>query len=32
MVVAEALANKTAPIVWAVMHRKENYQRTVLAA
>ena len=32
MVVAVALANKTARIAWAVMHRQENYQRTVLAA
>jgi len=32
MVVAVALANKTARIAWAVMHRQENYQRTALAA
>jgi hypothetical protein len=32
MVVAVALANKTARIAWPVMHRQENYQRTVLAA
>jgi len=27
LVVAVALANKTARIAWAVMHRHENYQR-----
>jgi transposase len=32
LVVAVALANKTARIAWAVMHRQENYQRTALAA
>jgi hypothetical protein len=26
LVVAVALANKTACIAWAVMHRQENYQ------
>jgi transposase len=32
LVVAVALANKTARIAWAVMHRKENYQRMAAAA
>ena len=32
MVVAVALANKTARIAWAVMHRHENYQRVAAAA
>jgi transposase len=32
MVVAVALANKTARIAWAVMHRQENYQRMAAAA
>src|SRR5262249_42025810 len=32
LVVAVALANKTAPIAWAVMHRHENYQRVAAAA
>ena len=32
MVVAVALANKTARIAWAVMHRQENYQRMATAA
>jgi transposase len=32
MVVAVALANKTARLTWAVMHRQENYQRMALAA
>jgi len=32
MVVAVALANKTARIAWAVMHRKENYQHMAIAA
>ena len=32
LVVAVALANKTARIAWAVMHRHENYQRVVAAA
>jgi len=32
LVVAVALANKTARIAWAVMHRQENYQRTAAAA
>ena len=32
MVVAVALANKTARIAWAVMHRQENYQRVAKAA
>jgi hypothetical protein len=27
-----ALANKTARIAWAVMHRHENYQRVAAAA
>ena len=27
LVVAVALANKTARIAWAVMHRQENYRR-----
>jgi hypothetical protein len=27
LVVAVALANMTARIAWAVMHRQENYQR-----
>ena len=27
-----ALANKTARIAWAVMHRQENYQRMAAAA
>ena len=30
--VAVALANKTARIAWAVMHRQENYQRLAAAA
>jgi hypothetical protein len=30
-VVAVALANKTARIAWAVMHRQENYQRMATA-
>ena len=30
--VAVALANKTARIAWAVMHRHENYQRVAAAA
>jgi len=30
--VAVALANKTARIAWAVMHRDENYQRVAAAA
>ena len=30
--VALALANKTARIAWAVMHRHENYQRVAAAA
>jgi hypothetical protein len=29
--VAVALANKTARIAWAVMHRQENYQRMAAA-
>jgi transposase len=32
LVVAVALANKTARIAWAVMQRKENYQRMAAAA
>ena len=32
LVVAVALVNKTARIAWAVMHRKENYQRMAIAA
>ena len=32
LVVAVALANKTARIAWAVMHRQENYQRMAIAA
>jgi transposase len=32
LVVAVALANKTARIAWAVMYRKENYQRMAVAA
>src|SRR3954470_8526319 len=32
LVVAVALANKTARIAWAVMHRQENYQRVAKAA
>jgi transposase len=32
LVVAVALANKTARIAWAVMHRQKNYQRTAAAA
>jgi transposase len=32
LVVAVALANKTARIAWAVMHREENYQRLAAAA
>ena len=32
LVVAVALANKTARIAWAVMHRQENYQRVAAAA
>ena len=32
LVVAVALANKTARIAWAVMKRKENYQRVAAAA
>jgi transposase len=32
LVVAVALANKTARIAWAVMHRQENYQRMPAAA
>jgi hypothetical protein len=32
VVVAVALANKTARIAWAVMHRQEKYQRTAAAA
>jgi transposase len=32
LVVAVALANKTARIAWAVMHRQENYQRLTAAA
>jgi transposase len=32
LVVAVALANKTARIAWAVMHRDENYQRMATAA
>src|SRR2546427_7273360 len=32
LVVAVALANKTARIAWAVMHRHENYQRLAAAA
>ena len=32
LVVAVALANKTALIAWAVMHRQENYQRMAAAA
>ncbi len=31
MVVAVALANKTARIAWAVMHRQQNYQRMAVA-
>jgi transposase len=32
LVVAVALANKTARIAWAVMHKQENYQRMAIAA
>src|SRR6516225_633439 len=32
LVVAVALANKTARIAWALMHRHENYQRVAAAA
>ena len=32
LVVAVALANKTARIAWAVMHRQENYRRVAAAA
>ena len=32
LVVAVALANKTARIAWAAMHRHENYQRVAAAA
>ena len=32
LVVAVALANKTARIAWAVMHRHENYRRVAAAA
>jgi transposase len=32
LVVAVAVANKTARIAWAVMHRQENYQRMAAAA
>ena len=32
LVVVVALANKTARIAWAVMHRHENYQRVAAAA
>jgi transposase len=32
LVVAVALANKTARIAWAVMHRDENYQCMAAAA
>ena len=32
LVVAVALANKTARIAWAVMHRQESYQRMAMAA
>ena len=32
LVVAVALANKTARIAWAEMHRHENYQRVAAAA
>ena len=32
LVVAVALANKTARIAWAVMHRQENYRRMAAAA
>ena len=32
LVVAVALANKTARIAWAVMHRQEDYQRMAAAA
>jgi hypothetical protein len=32
LVVAVALANKTARIAWAVMHRHGNYQRVAAAA
>ncbi len=32
LVVAVALANKTARIAWAVKHRQENYQRMATAA
>jgi transposase len=32
LVVAVALANKTARMAWAVMQRKENYQRMAVAA
>src|SRR5262249_27411493 len=32
LVVAVALANKTARMAWAVMHRHENYQRVAAAA
>ena len=31
-VAAGPLANKTARIAWAVMHRQENYQRMATAA
>jgi transposase len=32
MVIAVALANKTARIAWGVMHRNEDYQRMAMAA
>ena len=32
LVVAVALASKTARIAWTVMHRQENYQRMATAA
>jgi transposase len=32
LVVAVALANKTARIAWAVMHKKEDYRRVAAAA
>jgi hypothetical protein len=32
MVVAVAMANKTARIAWAVMHRNEDYRRMAVAA
>ena len=32
MVVAVALANKTARIAWAVMHRQKDYRGMALAA